>query len=159
MSENNDQKCPYCGGSFVQEEGGYRCGFCKSFFPFEAEQVEKKEEPYKLSLLRPQIVEDPEKGIDKKMVEEEKSFHRLKSRNELIGLSTAFVSAVFMVLCKLLKMPLLMIPGFVFWVFSAAFTIYQIVKTPKERQRTYYIRVLAMLALAILMLFFIRPSA
>lgn len=159
MADTNISKCPYCGSSMLEEEDGYRCRFCKSYFPFEAEPVraEEKKEPYKLSLLKPQIVEDPENGIDAEAVKEEKEFQRLKTRNELIGMAAAFVSVVFMALCKLMKIPLLMIPGFVFWAFAAGFTGIQIIKSSKAGRRTLYLRVIFMLVIAILMLLFLKP--
>lgn len=158
MSDNPNSKCPYCGSSMLEEEDGYRCRFCKSFFPFEAEQVKEKEEPYKLSLLRPQIVESPERGWDKARVDAEKAFQKERGRNELIGLATAVVSTVCMILCKLLQMPLLMIPGFIFFAFSGAFAGYSAYKANKAGRRVIYIRVFAMLVVAILCLLFVKPK-
>lgn len=85
-------------------------------------------------------------------------FQRQKKKNELIGIVTATISAIFMVLCKLYRMPALMIPGFVFWAFSAGFTALNIYKALQSGHRMFYIRVILMLILAILMLLFITPA-
>ena len=80
-------------------------------------------------------------------------------RNELIGMSTAFAAAALLVMSNLMKIPYLMIPGFILWAFSAGHTGYQVYKSSKKGKGTYYIRVFLLLAIGILMFIFVRPKA
>lgn len=86
-------------------------------------------------------------------------YERLRKRNELIGMVTATISAVCMVLCKMMRQPVLMYVGFAFWIFAGAFTVIQLIKARKTGQRPVYVRIFMMMILAILMLFFIQPSS
>lgn len=150
MSDITNSKCPYCGAGLLQEEDGYRCKLCKSFFQFEKEQDLSKQETgdlSRISMIQPRAPKHAE----------ETEFARNRSRNELIGMATAFISAVFMVFCRLYRIPLLMIPGFAFWAFAAGFTGYQVHKAFNAGHRMLYIRVFLLLLVAILMLFFINP--
>ena len=79
-------------------------------------------------------------------------------RNELIGMATAFPSVVLMFLSKTLQMPVLLIPGFVLWAFSAAFTAFQIYKAKKNGRKAAFIRIFLLLAIAILIVLFVKPS-
>jgi len=88
---------------------------------------------------------------------QDNDFQRQRKQNELIGFVSATISAIFMVLCKLYRMPVLMIPGFIVWAFSAVFTAINIYKALHAGHRMFYIRVILMLILAILMLLFINP--
>ena len=51
----------------------------------------------------------------------------------MIGLAPAFVSAGFFMFTKTLKMPILMVPGFVLWAFAAGYTVFQFVKSKKNK--------------------------
>lgn len=88
---------------------------------------------------------------------EDKEYQQLKKKNELIGMATAFGSAICMLFCRLYQIPFLMIPGFVLWAISAGFIGLRIYKETKAGHKTYYVRVILMLIVAILMLFFITP--
>ena len=158
MAENSNSKCPYCGSGLLQEEDGYRCRFCKSFFPFEVEQSGGLDDSAPLSLLRlrEQANEEEAKGGRVEHTDEDKAFARRRMRNELIGMATAFVSLVCMFFSKTLKMPYLMIPGFAFWAFSAGYTVYQIIKAKKVGRKAAYIRIFLLLFVAILVLLFVH---
>ena len=56
MSDNMNTKCPYCGSSLLQEEDGYRCRFCKSFFPFGSDNL-AEEGDSRLSDLKQHVIE------------------------------------------------------------------------------------------------------
>lgn len=158
MSDNMNTKCPYCGSSLLQEEDGYRCRFCKSFFPFEAEEGIEQEGRKQLSELTPQIV-DPAEEEEKVKAEKAAKFRR--AGFELIGLAPAFVSAGFFMFTKTLKMPILMVPGFVLWAFAAGYTVFQFVKSKKNKteQKPAILRTILLLILAILVLLFMKPSS
>ncbi len=157
MSDMNNSKCPYCGSSLLQEEDGYRCRFCKSFFPFEAEEVAAQDDTKGLSQLKQQVTVHADSEAKKEQTDEDKAFARLKARNELIGIATAFASCPFMALSKTMRMPLLMIPGFVLWAFAAGFTAYQVYKAKKMGKKAAWGRILGLLIVAILMVIFIHP--
>ena len=152
MIEDANSKCPYCGSGLIEEEDGYRCRLCKSFFPFEEEPKEDSDDPNRFSLL-----EERKKAIEKKAeTESDKEFARTRTRNELIGMATAFVGLVFLFFSKTLKMPYLMIPGFVFWAFSAGYTAWQYFKAKKNGRKAAWIRIALLLFVAILVVIFVH---
>ena len=157
MSDNMNTKCPYCGSSLLQEEDGYRCRFCKSFFPFGEENGTEQDSPQGLSQLKPQVIEREESFAEKELTDDDKAFARKRARNELIGIATAFASCPFMALSKTMRMPLLMIPGFILWVFAAAFTGFQVYQAKKIGKKAAWVRIVGLLLVAILMLVFINP--
>jgi len=57
MSDTIRTKCPYCGSSLLSEEDGYRCRFCKSFFPYDSEQGQEQTKIKSLSQIEQQAVE------------------------------------------------------------------------------------------------------
>ena len=138
------KKCPYCGSGLLEEEDGYWCRLCKSFFPFDSDQD---------AVIEPHVSE-----AEKAKEEEDKANRRIRMRNELIGMATAFPSVVLMFLSKTLQMPVLLIPGFVLWAFSAAFTAFQIYKAKKNGRKAAFIRIFLLLAIAILIVLFVKPS-
>ena len=156
MSDNLNSKCPYCGSSLLQEEDGYRCRFCKSFFPFGSDNL-AAEGDSQLSDLKQHVIEQTEEAAAAEPTDEDKAFARKKARNELIGIATAFASCPFMALSKTMRMPLLMIPGFVLWVFAAAITAYQVYQAKKIGKKAAWGRIFGLLLVALLMLAFIRP--
>ncbi len=157
MSESIHSKCPYCGSSLLQEEDGYRCRFCKSFFPFEAEQLSEADDLSNISQFNQQVIEKQESVVDTEKEKADKEFAKRKARNELIGIATAFASCPFMALSKTMHMPYLMIPGFILWAFAAGFTAFQVYKAKKEGRKAAWGRILGLLLVAILMLIFIHP--
>lgn len=163
MSDLKIKKCPYCGSSLLEEEDGFRCRFCKSYFPFEAEETPQndkpeKEEPFKLSFLNPGSMAVPVTEEEKKRAEEEKEFQRLRNRNEFIGIVTSFASVMCFLLGNLLTIHILWIPGFVLWAFAAGFAGYQVYRAKKAGHRVLYIRVFAMLLVAVLVFFYAKPK-
>ena len=153
MIDNPNSKCPYCGSGLIVEEDGYRCRLCKSFFPFEEEPQEDPDDPNRFSLL-----EARKRAIEEKTkTETDKEFARTRMRNELIGLAAAFVSAACLFFSKTLKMPYLMIPGFVLWAFSAGFTAWQYFKAKKNGRKAAWIRIALLLFVAILVVLFVHP--
>ncbi len=156
MAENNLSKCPYCGCSLIHEEGGYRCRLCKSFFSFDGtpvvtEKIQMKassggEDLEHFSMINPKVSQDPE----------ERAYQMKRFKNEFIGMMIALASAVCMALCRILGIPLLMIPGFAFWAGAAAFAGYHVYKSIKAGRRLLYIRVFLLLVVAIMMLFLIK---
>lgn len=156
MSDNIKSKCPYCGSGLLEEEDGYRCRFCKSFFPFESEETtdQMKTIPlYKIEQPAPKQVDPVE---EKEKEEEEKAFAKRKAIDELIGIVTSFSSAVVMLLTKVLHKPLLMIPGFILWAFSAGYTAFRVYQARKTGRKAAYIRIAIFLVLAILILVTVR---
>lgn len=154
MKLNANSKCPYCGASLMQEEDGYRCRLCKSFFPFESEQTAEAEEPYKMSVAAKQA-EDRKDNSGKQIGPKEFIPHN--GLHELIGILTALGSAVCLAFFKLKSMPLLMIPGFILWAFSAGFTAFQVYKAKKTGYKASFIRVGLILVIAILVVATIKP--
>ncbi|MBR3242013.1 MAG: hypothetical protein IKF90_04835 [Parasporobacterium sp.] len=144
MEENNNSKCPYCGSSLMEEEDGYRCRLCKSFFPFDSD---------------PEAVTEPHiSAAEKEKEDAEKAFQRVRIRNELIGMATAFVSAGLLFFSKIQENPYLLIPGFILWAFSAGYTGFQIYKAKKNGQKAAYVRIFLLLIVAILIVLFVKPS-
>lgn len=156
MSDNIKSKCPYCGSGLLQEEDGYRCRFCKSFFPFETEEAMDQVKTASLYKLNQQAPERPDPVEAEKQAEEEKVFAKRKAIDEMIGILTSFASAAMMLLTKILHMPLLMIPGFILWAFAAGYTGYRMYQAKKSGRKAAYIRVAIFLVLAILILLTVR---
>ena len=150
MEGNNNSKCPYCGSSLLQEEDGYRCRFCKSFFPYEAEQDPSQTKPNPLSQMKQQSPEQKTPAELKEEEEADKAFAKRKFWDELIGIVTAFFSAALMLLSKILKIPYLMIPGFILWAFSAGYIAYRVYIAKKSGRNAAFIRIAILLLIAIL---------
>ena len=146
MKLDANSRCPYCGAGLIQEEDGYRCRLCKSFFPFEEGQTAESDSPYHLTVEK----KEPGEGDESRKGTGELLPHN--TRNELIGIVTALASAVVMFFCKMKHMPLLMIPGFAIWAFSAGFTAFQVYKAKKSGMKASYIRPGLILVVAILIL-------
>ena len=157
MAENTNSTCPYCGGSLLPEEGGNRCRFCKSFFPFDAEGADGQDASNQLSDMKQQVIDQPENAADKELTDEDKAFARKRSTHEFVGIAAAFVSCIFLTLSKTMKMPILMLPGFVCWAFAAAYTAFQVYRAKKIGKKAAWVRVAGLCLLAILMLLFIKP--
>ena len=154
MSETIKTKCPYCGSSLLTEEDGYRCRFCKSFFPYETEQGQQKPESlYEIELQAPEKKTPEEIQADE---EADKAFAKRRGIDELIGILTAFFSAALLLLSKVLKMPLLMIPGFVLWAFSAGYTAYRVYAAKKSGRKASFLRIAILLVIAILIVATVR---
>ena len=156
MSDTIRTKCPYCGSSLLTEEDGYRCRFCKSFFPYDSEQEQEQTKPEPLSQIKQQVVEKKTPEEVKAEEEADKAFAKRRGIDELIGILTAFFSAALMLLSKVLKMPLLMIPGFVLWAFSAGYTAYRVYAAKKDGRKAAYLRIAVLLVIAILIVATVR---
>lgn len=156
MSENTNLKCPYCGSSFLEEADGYRCRMCKSFFPFETFEGAEQGEPLNLSQVEQGITEKEKTPEELAKEAEDKAFARVRARNEFIGIITAFASLILLFLTKTMKEPLLMIPGFILWAFSAGYTGYQIYSAKKQGRKAAFFRIFALLLVAILVTLFVR---
>ena len=155
MSDTIRTKCPYCGSSLLTEEDGYRCRFCKSFFPYDSEQEQEQTKPEPLSQIKQQVVEKKTPEEVKAEEEADKAFAKRRGIDELIGILTAFFSAALM-LSKVLKMPLLMIPGFVLWAFSTGYTAYRVYAAKKDGRKAAYLRIAVLLVIAILIVATVR---
>ncbi len=158
MTDISKVKCPYCGYSLLPEEDGYRCRFCKSFFPLDSSLFSDQGDSIQLSEMKEQVIEQEITPAEQEKMDAEKEMQRFKMRHELVGIAAAFSSLVLLFLSKTMSNPYLMIPGFILWAFSAGYTAFQVYRSTKKGKRILFIRVFLLLIIAILVVLFMKPA-